>query len=333
MASAKLPARIARAILPRRALRLAGEYWLPALLLAGGILLVLVFVYLLPDQAISWNDKGNIGQFFKGFLTSVTMLVFSFTVWMQIREIPGQTEQMDQTRRDMERQTDFLRQQWSLQKEQLHQLNVQEVLANVRLLAENIEERVDPSGDIVEVWRSQAITELTQASLVLLRKHSLPALHGLCQSERTILWAFGAETIRAIKLNLRGAQLQGANLEGVMLDNALLVDADLRGTNLRNSVLLGSNLMQADLTDANLDGADLTGAHLMGANLTGANLLGAGLVEVNLLGANLESTVLAGADVRLASVDPRWRPAIERSGARNVDKVRWGNTRLNARTA
>ena len=333
MANARLPARIARVILPWQALRLAGEYWLPALLLAGGILLVLVFAYLLPDEAMSWNDKGNIGQFFKGFLTSVTMLVFSFTIWMQIREIPGQTEQMDQTRRDMERQTEFLRQQWSLQKEQLHQLNVQEVLANVRLLAENIEERAPPSGETVEVWRSQAITELTQASLMLLRKHSLPALHGLCQSERPLLWAFGAETIRAIKLNLRGAQLQGANLEGVALDNALLVDADLRGANLRNAMLLGSNLMQADLSGANLDGANLTGAHLMGANLTGANLLGAGLMEVNLLGANLESTVLAGADVSQALVDLRWRQALEQSGARNVDKVRWGSTRLNTKTA
>jgi uncharacterized protein YjbI with pentapeptide repeats len=333
MASESVPGKIAGAIRPRQALRLAGGYWLPALLLVGGILLIAVFVYLLPDEAISWNDKGNIGQFFKGLITSITMLVFAFAVWMQIREIPGQTEQMEQTRQDMVRQTDFLRQQWDLQKEQLHQLNIQEVLANVRVLAANVEERTNPNGATVEVWRSRAITELTQANLMLLRKHSLPALHGLFQSERPILTAFGSETIQAIKSNLRGAQLQGANLEGAMLDNAFLVEADLSGSNLRNAVLLGSNLLQADLTDANLDGADLTGAHLMGANLTRANLLGASLIEVNLLGADLASTVLAGADLTLASVDPQWRPAIERSGARNVDKVHWGNTRLNARTA
>ncbi|MFI5400713.1 MAG: pentapeptide repeat-containing protein [SAR324 cluster bacterium] len=333
MASASIPAKIARALRLRQALRLAGGYWLPAVLLVGGILLIVAFVYLLPNKAISWNDKGNIGQFFKGFITSITMLVFSLTIWMQIREIPGQTEQMAQTRQDMVRQTDFLQQQWSLQKEQLHQLNIQEVLANVRVLAANVEERAGPGGATVEVWRSQAITELTQASLLLLRKHSLPALHGLCRSDRPILTAFGSETIRAVKSNLRGAQLQGANLEGVMLDNAFLVDADLSGANLRNAVLLGSNLLQADLTDANLDGADLTGAHLMGANLTRANLLGANVIEVNLLGANLESAVLAGADLSLALVDPRWRPAIERSGARNVDKVHWGNTRLKAKTA
>ena len=49
--------------------------------------------------------------------------------------------------------------------------------------------------------------------------------------------------------------------------------------------------------------------------------------------ANLESAVLTGADLSLALVDPRWRPAIEGSGARNVDKVRWSNMRLNVRTA
>lgn len=333
MATDSIPAKVASVFRPRQAIRLAGQYWLPLVLFLGGVLLIVAFVLLLPDKGISWGDKGNIGQFFKGFITSITMLVFFLTIWMQIREIPAQTEQMDQTSQDMVRQTEFLEQQWGLQKEQLNQLNIQEVLANIRMLAANVEERADPGGGTVEVWRSQAITELTQANLLLLRKHSLPALQSLCQSERPVLMAFGAETIRAIKANLRSAKLQGANLGGVMLDSAFLVEADLRGADLRNAVLLGSNLLQADLTDANLDGADLTGAHLLGANLTRANLIGASLIEVNLLGANLESAVLAGADLSLAFVDPRWRPALERSGARNVDKVRWGNMRLNARTA
>jgi uncharacterized protein YjbI with pentapeptide repeats len=333
MASISIPAKIAGFLRPRQALRLTGEYWLPVVLFVGGVLLIVAFVALLPDKKISWGDKGNIGQFFKGFITSITMLVFFLTIWMQIRAIPEQTEQLDQTSQDMVRQTDFLEQQWGLQREQLNQLNVQEVLANIRMLAANVEERPDATGGTVEVWRSQAIRELTQANLLLLRKHSLPALQGLCQSERPVLMAFGSETIAAIKSNLRGANLQGANLEGVMLDSAFLVEADLRGADLRNAVLLGSNLLQADLTEANLDGADLTGAHLLGANLTRANLLGASLIAVNLLGANLESAVLAGADLSLALVDPLWRPAIERSGARNVDKVRWSTMRLNARTA
>ncbi len=313
----------------RSGLRRAGQYWLPALLLVLTVLLFVAFVTLLPDRAISWNDKGNIGQFFKGFITSITMLVFFLSIWMQIREIPQQQEQMEFTRLDMVRQTEFLEQQWNLQKEQLHQLNIQEVLANIRVLAANIEERSDPeSGATVEVWRSQAITELTQANLTLLRKHSLPALQSLCQSERPILIVFGTETIAALKANLRGAHLQGANLEGVMLDSAFLAEADLRGANLRNAVLLGSNLLHADLADASLDGADLTGAHLMGANLARVNLLGASLIEVNLQGANLDHAALAGADLSLALVDPKWRDMIERSGAKNADKVRWANTRL-----
>jgi hypothetical protein len=311
--------------------RIVGRYALLFVLLVLGVLLCVVFAILLPDSAISWNDKGNMGQFFKGLITSITMLVFFLTIWMQIREIPQQQEQMEQTNRDMVRQTEFLQQQWNLQKEQLHQLNIQEVLANIRVLAANIEERKDPaSGATVEVWRSQSITELTQASLLLLRKHSLPALQSLCQSERPILTVFGTETIGAIKSNLRGAQLQGANLEGVMLDSAFLAEADFRGANLRNAVLLGSNLLHADLADANLDGADLTGAHLMGANLAGVNLLGASLLETNLQGANLDHAAMAGADLGLAQIDPKWRDAVERSGAKNVDKVRWANTRLSA---
>jgi uncharacterized protein YjbI with pentapeptide repeats len=320
------------ALMPRPArglLRRLGQYWLPVVLLVLTVVLFVVFAILTPDPHISWGDKGNMGQFFKGFITSITMLVFFLSVWMQIREIPGQNEQMDQTRQDMLRQTEFLEQQWNLQKEQLHQLNIQEVLANIRVLAANIEERTDAAtGATVEVWRSQSITELTQANLTLLRKHSLPALQSLCQSERPILIVFGTETIAAIKSNLRGAQLQGANLEGVMLDSAFLAEADMRGANLRNAMLLGSNLLQANLADANLDGADLTGAHLMGANLTGVNLLGASLIEVNLQGANLEHAVLAGADLSMALVDPKWQDTVEHSGAKNVDKIRWANSRL-----
>jgi uncharacterized protein YjbI with pentapeptide repeats len=309
--------------------RRAAPYWLPALLLLLAILLIVAFVILLPDQAIDWSDKGNMGQFFKGFITSITMLVFFVSVWMQIRDIPGQQLQMDQTREDMLRQTAFLEQQWELQREQLHQLKIQEVLANVRVLAANIEERTDPeTGAAVEVWRSLAITELAQANLLLLRKHSLPALQSLCLSERPILTVFGAQTIAALKSNLRGAQLQGANLEGIMLDSAFLAEADMRGANLRNAVLLGSNLLRVNLAEASLDGADLTGAHLMGANLSRGNLLGASLIEVNLQGANLQGTILAGADLSLAQVDIQWRDMIERSGARNTDKVQWVNSRL-----
>jgi len=313
--------------------RLALEYWVPISLLFGGVLLIVVFVALLPDKGISWGDKGNMGQFFKGFITAITMLIFFLTVWTQIKEIPEQAVQMEQTRKDMLGQTAFLQQQWQLQKEQLHQLNIQEVLANIRVLAANIEEQTDSGGSTIEVWRSQAITELTQANLLLLRRHSLPALQSLCQSERPILTAFGTETIRAIKANLRSAQLQDANLEGVMLDSAFMVEADLRGANLRNAVLLGSNLLQADLTGANLDGADLTGAHLMGANLARVNLLGASLIEVNLLGANLDSAVLAGADLNMALIDPAWQQVIAKSGARNTDKIRWASTRLAAKSA
>ncbi len=311
------------------ALRLLREFWLPlGLVVLAGALAALFFA-LLPDSSVSWNDKGNMGQFFKGLVTCITMLVFFFAVWMQVRAIPAQQRELEQTHRDMVRQTEYLRQQWELQGEQLNQLKIQEVLANIRVLADNIAEvpaeapGSAPAGAVQESWRSQTTTELTQASLMLLRRHSLGALQSLCHSGRPILEIFALETIAAIKSSLRGAQLRGANLEGILLESAFLIESDLREANLRNARLGGSNLLGADLRGATLDGADLAGAHLIQANLERANLLGANLREVNLLGANLDQAALAGADVARASVERRWQSMLQTGGAKNVDQVHW----------
>jgi uncharacterized protein YjbI with pentapeptide repeats len=303
--------------------RLLREYWVPGLmgvLMAG---LVAAFVVLLPDAHIGWGDKANMGQFFKGLVTSITFVVFFVSLWMQVRDIPAQKEALEQTSQDMIRQTRFLEKQVQLQKEQLNQLTLQEVLVNIRVLAENVVESQAVDGAGQEVWKSKSTTDLAQASLVLLRKHAVPALHTLYNSERSILKSFAADTLAAIKGNLYGAELRGAYLEGIALDNALLVDADMRECNLRNAVLSGSNLLQAKLGDANLDGADLSGAHLIFADLHRANLLGANLVEANLMGANLDQAVLAGADLAGASMDEQWRVLMERSGAKNTDKIVW----------
>jgi len=304
--------------------RMLREYWFPLVLAGAAVAMLFVFAFLLPDARFSWNDKGNIGQFVEGFFNGVTFIGFILSLWMQRREITKQQENLEQTRREMIHQTQFLQRQAEVQKEQLHQLKIQEVLANIRVLADNVAERSDPATGVShEVWKSSAITELSRANLMLLRKYSVEALQNLQQSHRSILKAFAGDTIAAIKSNLRGAELKETNLEGVRLDNAFLVEADLEGANLRNAMFLGSNMLHANLGGANLDGADLGGAHLMNANLTRANLLGANLIEANLVGANLDQVILTGADLDHAQIDSRWKELIARCGAKNHDKITW----------
>jgi uncharacterized protein YjbI with pentapeptide repeats len=304
------------------------DYWFPVILVLLLASMFAVFFRLLPDGTIDWNTKGDIGNFIGGFFNGITFIVFALSLWLQRREIAGQQENLQQTRREMIQQTQFLQRQAEVQKEQLAQLKLEEVLANIRLLADNVVELGAPKDGVPhEAWKSQTITQLARSNLTILRKFSLEALQSLRVSDRPILKTFAEETIAGFKGNLRGAEVREANLEGIQLDNAFLVEADLSGSNLRNALFLGANLSHADLSRANLDGADLGGAHLINANLERANLLGASLMEVNLTGANLEQAILTGADFDHALVDPKWRTFIERSGVKNGDKIQWVNGR------
>ncbi len=69
---------------------------------------------------------------------------------------------------------------------------------------------------------------------------------------------------------LNRIDLSGANLEGANLAGARLYLADLSGANLRNANLQGAGLGGADLARADLRGANLTGAVLEGAYLKDA---------------------------------------------------------------
>ncbi len=68
-----------------------------------------------------------------------------------------------------------------------------------------------------------------------------------------------------LKIDLRGAYLQGADLLGANLEGSYLQGANLQGANLEGSYLQG----------ANLQGSNLQGAYLRGANLRGSDLQGA----------------------------------------------------------
>ena len=107
--------------------------------------------------------------------------------------------------------------------------------------------------------------------------------------------------------DLRRAQLQGANLHNARLQGANLHNARLQGANLHNARLRGTNLYDAQLQGANLhnarlQGADLSRAQLQGANLHNARLQDADLWDAQLQGANLRDAQLQGADLRNAQL-------------------------------
>jgi len=79
------------------------------------------------------------------------------------------------------------------------------------------------------------------------------------------------------KVNLKGAELQGASFLGANLNQAKLEEAELT-----DASFIGANLNQANLKNANLSGANLKQTQLDKANLTGATLTGATIEDWNI---------------------------------------------------
>ncbi|MHA1559237.1 MAG: pentapeptide repeat-containing protein [Alphaproteobacteria bacterium] len=90
-------------------------------------------------------------------------------------------------------------------------------------------------------------------------------------------------------------------VQQLLVTNAC-VGCDLRGADLRRTVLAGADLAGADLRGAVMEGADLTGANLTGADLSDANLINGTLAGADLRGAVLTLTDLSGADLTDAIV-------------------------------
>jgi uncharacterized protein YjbI with pentapeptide repeats len=112
------------------------------------------------------------------------------------------------------------------------------------------------------------------------------------------------------RVDLTGAELEGANLERADLSGTILVGANLNSANLEQAdlsgaILAGANLKFAKLERAMLIKVDLTGAELEGANLASADLSGAILVGANLnyaeLSANLCDAMLCWSDLQDAN--------------------------------
>jgi nucleotide-binding universal stress UspA family protein/uncharacterized protein YjbI with pentapeptide repeats len=103
-------------------------------------------------------------------------------------------------------------------------------------------------------------------------------------------------------VDLTGADLEKANLSGADLTRSNLQMANLAGANLVRSNLSRSELIGADLGEANLEGANLSRADLMGAKLVGADLSRANLRQVHLSRADLYKAELVKSDLRQADL-------------------------------
>ncbi len=119
------------------------------------------------------------------------------------------------------------------------------------------------------------------------------------QEEQPVIKASHLRSPRAL---LRRVDLMGANLEGASLEGSNFIKADLRDVNLTASQLTESSFIQADLrggdfTNACLDRVDMRGADLRGATLEGANIR-----EADFSGANLRIANLRGADFSLSDM-------------------------------
>lgn len=111
---------------------------------------------------------------------------------------------------------------------------------------------------------------------------------------------YGSEEER--RTNLRGSDLREAILIGIDGRNLDMRDADLRDACLQGADLRGARLQKADLSGADLSYALLDNAQLQEADLYGARLHGASLVNSNLTQSDLRRSVLEEADLSLAEL-------------------------------
>ncbi len=98
-------------------------------------------------------------------------------------------------------------------------------------------------------------------------------------------------------LDLTNAVLEGEKMPSVRAEKVILAGARLQGADLHESKFSGANLGRADLVKADLRRADLGGAHLDEAQLTGVFMRGAYLKAASLRGANLQQAYLSSANL------------------------------------
>lgn len=118
--------------------------------------------------------------------------------------------------------------------------------------------------------------------------------------------------------NLRGAFLNDARLVGTDFWRSDLGRVELRGADLEGARFIRANLEGAQLWEAKLAGAVLRHVRLRGAELQHADLLEVDLRWADLRDANLEEAILDGADLEGALLD-----GASLKGARADHRTKW----------
>ncbi|MBL4917139.1 pentapeptide repeat-containing protein [Szabonella alba] len=128
-------------------------------------------------------------------------------------------------------------------------------------------------------------------------------------------WGESLRNYRGYRLDLRGANLQGADMAAKQPDGsdavfsgAFLTRARLDGANLRGVRMEGASLSQARMEGANLafsrlEKANLTRARMEGADLGNARMERANLWEARMEGAHLGEARMEGADLDQARME------------------------------
>ena len=124
----------------------------------------------------------------------------------------------------------------------------------------------------------------------------------------------------AERLQLAGADLQGAVFDGYNLSRAVLDGADLRGCSLRGTELSECWMRRADLRDADLTRAVLHRANLAGADVRDADFSAAQMYRCIMRDALVnDGTRFSGAHVAKVV----WPDAVA-EGIGGISNVGWG---------
>lgn len=110
------------------------------------------------------------------------------------------------------------------------------------------------------------------------------------------------------RIDLRGANLQGADLSRAVLSGAKLSETRMEGGNLHEAKMKGTDLSEAKLhgayfVAAMLDGADLSETRMEAVDMSEAQLRGANLSFAGLNGANLYNARIMGAIMTYAVLE------------------------------
>lgn len=128
--------------------------------------------------------------------------------------------------------------------------------------------------------------------------------------ERLEGWKDALRTYGGYRIDLRGANLQGADLSKRCFSGARLNGSHMEGADLRKTQLVGT-----ELTMARMEGAILWEANMAGAILWGARMEGASLYRAGIEGGRAEGARMDGTDLRKARMQGALLPRVHMEGA------------------